>query len=85
MEAVNLISSPKYSEKQIVRTLPLDRLPPITFLYIRELSSQHTITRGTRLTCATFCIQGVPGGDVVDARELRSAQIGRQLDSEGLG
>ena len=28
---------------------------------------------GTRLTCPTFCIQGVPGGDVVDARELRSA------------
>jgi hypothetical protein len=36
-------------------------------------SSQHAIARGTRLTCENFYIQGIPGGDVVDARELRSA------------
>jgi hypothetical protein len=38
MEAVNLISSPKYSEKQIVGTLMPPKYPPFILLLLRDTS-----------------------------------------------
>lgn len=81
MEAVNLISSPKYSEKQIVCTpFAINYFP-----WFRNPPSKPTAPQGIKLTRKNLCIKGILGGNLVDARKLRPAQIGSQLDPERPG
>jgi len=58
MEAVNLISSPKYSEKQIVRMPFATDYPQLHSIYPKTVIPIHYLTRHRTDTCKLVYLRG---------------------------